>query len=132
MATLFAHIQIKAGQEPAFEALCQTLHERSHAEDSGLIRYEYWRSGTPGLYYCLLVFEDYRSFMAHQTSAHHEDAVPALHQAIESMRLEWLDPVPGASDLPATREQSLSDDASPLAKRYAETIPVQIAAWWAR
>lgn len=130
MASLLAHITVKPGMEAAFEALCRSLHAASHAQDPGLIRYEYWRSGTPRLYYCLLAFEDYRSFMVHQTSDHHEDAVPALHAVIETLRLEWIDPVPGGSDLPPTRVQALAPDASPLAQRYAESIPVEIAPWW--
>ena len=130
MATLLAHIAVKPGADAAFEALCRTLYERSHAKDAGLVRYEYWRSATPHLYYCLLAFDDYRAFMTHQTSAHHEAAVPGLGATIATLHLEWIDPVPGGSALPPTRSQPLPTDASPLARRYAEQIPVELAAWW--
>lgn len=130
MATLLAHITVKPGQEAAFEAVCRTLHAHSHAKDPGLLRYEYWRSTTPRLYYALLAFEDYRAFMVHQTSDHHEAAVPELGKTIETLRLEWIDPLPGGSDLPPTREQALAPDASPLARRYGESIPVEVAQWW--
>lgn len=130
MATLLAHISVKPGMEAAFEEICRSLHAASHAKDPGLIRYEYWRSSTPQLYFCLLAFEDYRSFMVHQTSEHHEAAVPGLGDTVETLRLEWIDPMPGGSDLPQTRAQTLAPDASPLAQSYAESIPLEIAEWW--
>ena len=131
MATILAHIRIKLGHEATFEALCRGLFEISHAKDVGLLRYEYWRSQDQGCYYCLLAFADFRAFIAHQTSDHHESASAPLMSAIEDLRLEWLDPVDGASPLPATRPQALDDRGDERLRRYAELFGVELAPWWA-
>ncbi|MDX2236346.1 MAG: antibiotic biosynthesis monooxygenase [Hyphomonadaceae bacterium] len=130
MAAILAHIQIKPGKEAFFEATVQTLYAQSHAEEQHLLRYEYWRGQKPGLYYCLLSFTDYAGFMAHQTSAHHEAAIPALSEALQSIDLEWIDPVPGAADAPPTIPMALGEAASALAKAYAQQIAVRVAGWW--
>jgi quinol monooxygenase YgiN len=130
MATILAHIRVKHGCEADFELIIRTLFTSSHASDKGLRRYEYWRAQETGLYYCLLAFDDFLAFMAHQSSAHHETATPALMAVITDLRLEWLDPVQGASPLPMTATQQVPDAASDLVKRYAEMMPVSIADWW--
>ncbi len=130
MATILAHIRVKPGKEALFEETVRPLHARSHAEEKGLLRYEYWRGEAAGAYYCLLSFVDYAAFMAHQSSAHHEGALPALSEALDTIKLEWVDPVQGAASLPPTRAQTLGDDAGALAKAYATRMPVSIAAWW--
>ena len=38
---------------------------------------------------------------------------------IESLRIEWVDPVTGASELPPTEMQDLADDAGRSGKRVA-------------
>lgn len=130
MATILAHIRVKPGKEAFFEETVRPLFSQSHADEEALLRYEYWRGQKTGSYYCMLSFKDYAGFMAHQTSPHHEGAIPALGDAIDTIELEWIDPVPGASVSPPTRVQVLGDDASDLAKAYAARIPVQIASWW--
>jgi quinol monooxygenase YgiN len=130
MATLLAHIRVKTGSEAQFERVVCDLYGQSHVSEKGLLRYEYWRGQAPGTYYCLLAFRDYASFMAHQASAHHETAVPALLETIAEMRLEWLDPVSGAAPLPSTQAQELPASAPELMKQYANLYPTQIAAWW--
>lgn len=131
MATILAHIAIKPGKEKAFEETIAPLFAESHKTEKALKRYEYWRSQEPGKYYCLLAFDDYHGFLAHQTSPHHEAATPALMDAIADIRLEWIDPVQGGSPLPATTPQPTAADASDLAKRYAGMFPVALAGWWA-
>jgi quinol monooxygenase YgiN len=130
MASILAHITIKPGKERAFEDIIRPLFTRSHAEEKALKRYEYWRGQEPGRYYTLLAFDDYNGFLIHQSSPHHEDAVPALSDVIADIRLEWLDPIQGASPLPPTAPQAVSDNAPDLAKKYAAMIPVAMADWW--
>lgn len=130
MATILAHIRVKTGSEPDFERTVRELFEHSHGSEPGLRRYEYWRGQEPGHYYCLLAFDDYAGFLTHQSSPHHEAATPQLMTQIASLRLEWLDPVQGASPLPSTAPQSLPADATELVRRYAEMIPVEMAGWW--
>jgi quinol monooxygenase YgiN len=130
MAAILAHIQIKPGKEAVFEETVRALYTQSHAQEKDLLRYEYWRGQKPGLYYCLLSFTDYAGFMAHQTSAHHEAAIRALGEALQSIDLEWIDPVPDAADAPPTVPMALDESASALAKAYAQQIPVRVAGWW--
>ncbi len=130
MATILCHIRIREGSEADFEALIRDLHQKTHAEEPGCRRYEYWRGADPRLYYALLAFDDFHAFLHHQTSDHHEAASPALGKAIEDIRLEWVDPVGGASELPPTRLQDLPADANELMKRYHELYAAQTQDWW--
>ena len=130
MSTLIAHITVVEGGEAAFEALARELHESSHRDESGLRRYEYWRSAQPRQYYTLIACDDFRSFIAHQTSEHHEAASPRLATVIESLRLEFVDPVQGASDLPPTEMQEALPDASELTLAYTRRFAAKVADWW--
>lgn len=130
MATLLAHIVVKPGAEARFEAVARQLFARTHADEHGVLRYEYWRASEPRSYGTLLAFRDHHAFLAHQTSPHHEDAAPELGEIIESIRLEWIDPVPGASPLPPTVPQEVPADADDLTRRYARYFAVHLAAWW--
>ncbi|QUD90412.1 putative quinol monooxygenase [Phenylobacterium montanum] len=130
MATIIAHIRVKPGREAAFEQTARTMFAASHGNEKALRRYEYWRSQEPGKYYCLLAFDDYVGFMIHQSSPHHEAAAAPLMDLIAELRLEWIDPVQGASPLPATHARPLPPDAGPVMRRYAEMMPVATADWW--
>jgi quinol monooxygenase YgiN len=130
MATLLAHITVRPGTEARFEAIARGLYERTRADEVGVRRYEYWRGSEPRSYYTLLAFDDHRSFIAHQTSDHHETASPALRDVIERLRLEWLDPISGASDLPPTDMQPAQPGADDLVQRYTDRFAAQIADWW--
>lgn len=130
MATILAHLTIKEGAEARFEAIAKELHRASHSSETGLRAYGYWRGAAPRTYYTLLAFDDFHGFMRHQTSDHHEAASPDLGQVMESIRLEWVDPVQGASTLPPTEMQEPPDDADELTKRYAKRYAAHVAEWW--
>ena len=130
MAAILAHIRIKPGSEVEFEQTAQAMFRSSHCKEPNLLRYEYWRSKTPGEYYCLLAFNDFTGLMEHQSSTHHEAAAKPLMDVIADLRLEWIDPVQGASPLPPTRPQAVPADADALVRRYAEMMPVEMADWW--
>jgi quinol monooxygenase YgiN len=130
MATILARIRVKKGSEAPFESTVRALFAESHSVEKALRCYEYWRAQEPGLYYCLLAFNDFLGFLEHQSSAHHEAAAPALIEMISDLQLEWVDPVFGASPLPETSLQKLPDAASELIQRYAKLFPVCIADWW--
>jgi len=130
VATILAHLKVREGSERAFEEISRGLYEASHAGEKGLLRYEYWRGSEPRTYYTLLAFDDFASFIAHQTSDHHEAASPKLGGVLEGLRLEWVDPVDGASPLPATNAQDLSQAADALTRLYAERFAAQVAPWW--
>jgi quinol monooxygenase YgiN len=130
MATLLAHITVRSGREAEFEELARTLYERTHAIETGVRRYEYWRGSAPRTYYTLLAFDDHRAFIAHQTSDHHEAASPQLGGLIEHLRLEWLDPIEGAGPLPSTEMQPVPAHAGDLTIAYTERFAAVIADWW--
>ena len=130
MATILAHIQLHPGKEEAFEAITRELFTETHATEAAVRHYDYWRAQTPGLYYCLLAVEDHPAFIAHQASDHHEEASPKLGELIADIRLEWVDPVAGASKLDASRAAPLPEGASKLEERMARFFPVDVAEWW--
>jgi quinol monooxygenase YgiN len=130
MATILAHITIREGKQAEFEALAKTLHTASHATEPHLRAYGYWRGSEPRTYYTLLAFDSFLDFINHQTSDHHETAAPALGGCIEGMRLEWVDPIQGASTLPPTAAQDTPADADELTAKYAQRYAAKIADWW--
>jgi len=132
MATLLVHIIVKEGREAEFEAIAAELHRATHAHDTGCLRYEYWRGAERGLYYSLLSFEDHAAFLRHQLSDHHEAAAPRIGELCETLRLEWVDPLPDASPLPPTRMQALPDEADDRTKRYHRLFAATVQAWWPR
>lgn len=131
MATLLAHITVRPGAEVEFETLARVLYERTHATETGVRRYEYWRGSEARTYYTLLSFDDHRAFIVHQTSDHHEAASPELGRLIEGLRLEWVDPIVGACELPATAMQPAPEGADDLVAAYTDRFAAVIAAWWA-
>jgi quinol monooxygenase YgiN len=130
MATLLAHITVKPGAEERFESIARTLYERTHADETGVRRYEYWRGSEPRTYYTLLSFDDHRSFITHQVSDHHETASPAIGETVERLRLEWVDPVVGASPLGPTAHQSPPVGAGDDVVRATDRFAAAVADWW--
>lgn len=130
MATILAHITVRPGTEARFEAIARDLYAASHDSEPGLRYYEYWRGQAERTYYTLLAFDDHRAFIDHQTSDHHETASPRLGPVIESIRLEWVDPVGGASPLPPTEHQEAPDGADELTAAYTDRYAAAVADWW--
>jgi quinol monooxygenase YgiN len=130
MATVLAHITVRPGMEARFEDVAAQLHAATHAAESKVRRYEYFRGAAPGSYYSLLAFEDFLAFLDHQTSPHHEQASAELGELIADLRLEWLDPVGPASALAATEMQPLPADADDLTRRYHALFAADIKDWW--
>lgn len=130
MATLLAHITVKAGHEARFEELAREMYAGTHGHEKDVRRYEYWRGAEPRTYYCLESFADLDGFLEHQTSPHHEGHGPALRDVIESMRLEWVDPIADASPLTSTDDQPLAADASELKRVKYPRFSKIAADWW--
>lgn len=130
MATLLAHITVVDGAEARFEELARELYHKTKTLEPWVRRYEYWRSAEPRTYYAIVAFDDFNTFIAHQVSDHHEAASPRFGEVIESIRLEWVDPVHGASDLPSTQMQPPPVDADDLTRKYNKRFAAQIADWW--
>ncbi len=132
MATLLAHIHVKPGCEAEFEEIARELHRKTHAHETGCLRYEYWRGAEPGLYYSLLSFEDFHAFLRHQVSDHHEAASPRIGALCADVKLEWVDPVAGAADLPTTEMQPLPDGADEKTELYHKVFAATVQDWWPR
>jgi quinol monooxygenase YgiN len=116
--------------EARFERVVAGLHRQTHDSERAVRRYEYFRGAEPSTYYCLLSFDDYHGFLAHQSSDHHEAAVPELGELTEETRLEWIDPLQQASPLAPTDPQPLPSAASPVAARYHERFDPIGETWW--
>ncbi|MFN3258277.1 MAG: putative quinol monooxygenase [Ilumatobacter sp.] len=130
MATMLAHVTIKSGMEERWETICRRLYAATHASEPAMRRYEYWRGSAPRSYYVHLSFDDHRAFIVHQVSDHHETESPHIGQCLESFRLEFVDPVSGASDLAPTDAQDAPADADELTRSYTERFAAQVADWW--
>ena len=128
MATLLCHITINKGKEEAFEAVMLDMYRRTHAEEPDCLRYEYFRGAEPRCYYCLLSYGTWESFLLHQVSDYHEGHDFA--GMIESLQMEWVDPVQGASPLPATSAEAMPANLNELLRQAAKTYPVGTQAWW--
>ena len=129
MTTLLAHIRIKPGQEPAWEAIMADMVAQTFATEPGVLRYEYWKGQEPNLYYCLLSFDDKWAFYAHQMSDHHEGHEFA--GVLAGIELEDLDPVQGAGgNLPATLDPPLTNTSSEAMRTAQARFPLAIPAWW--
>ncbi len=129
MATLLAHIRVRPGAEKRFEQIARELHDATHACERDVRRYEYWRGAEPGTYYTLESFEDLAGFLAHESSPHHVAALPALREVLEDVRLEWVDPIVGASPLKPT-DLTRRHDAIDLDEAARERYGAKVQDWW--
>jgi quinol monooxygenase YgiN len=130
MATFLAHIKVHEGREAEFEILARDLFASTHTSEEQVVRYEYWRGAKPSTYYTHASFNDYLGFLEHQVSSHHERLAADLRDVIADLRIEWVDPVGGASILTTTDHQEPPATAGELATAYAERMPANPAAWW--
>jgi len=130
MATVLVHMKVKPGCEARFEELARHMYEVSHAKERDVRRYEYWRGAEPGRYYALESFDETSGFVAHQTSDHHDDAAPELRSLFEEIRLEWVDPLAGASPLTPTDAQRVPEGATEHQAAVYRSVAADIQEWW--
>lgn len=128
MATLLCHIEINPGKEQEFEAVMKEMYRQTHAQEPNCIRYEYFRSARPNVYYSLLSFTDRFAFLEHQVSDYHEGHDFAA--MIKNLEMEWVDPVGGASPLIPTTSGELPDSVSDTVKEAAEIYRIEVQSWW--
>ena len=128
MTTIIAHIEIHEGKEKKWEAIMQDMVGRTFTEETGVLRYEYFKGQKPNFYYCLLSFEDKWAFYRHQNSDHHEGHDFA--DVLKSISLEYLDPVEEANPLPHTEDPALTDDMNEGMRKAQKLYPTDLASWW--
>jgi quinol monooxygenase YgiN len=131
MSSLLAHVKVLEGQEKKFEKLQKELYNQSHKNEDCIIRYEHYRGRDKNSYYTLLVYPTYLDFLLkHQISKHHEETGAKFGGVIESLDLEWLDPIEDAAPVGITEMQKVPEDASDLAKEYGDSHAAEIQDWW--
>ena len=128
MTTLLAHIKIKPGREAQFEAIMKDMVAKTLGLEPGVLRYEYYKAQAENTYYCLLAFKDKWAFYHHQNSDHHEGH--DFGAVLESITLEYLDPVEDANALPKTVDLPLTAEHDADMARAAKAYPLSIADWW--
>ena len=99
MATFLAHIKVHEGKEKRFEEIAKELFSATHEKEDDVVRYEYWRGSESQTYYTSASFKDYLGFLKHQVSSHHEELAAELREITSEIKIEWVDPVQGASEL---------------------------------
>lgn len=131
MATILARITVRPGCTEQFEQLARELYAQSHADEPHLNRYEYARGQAERTYYTFFDFDRYEHFLDHQASEHHEHATPGLRAVIESITLEWLDPLVDASPLASAQRGAADLGALDEVRRaHAARHPLVVPAWW--
>lgn len=131
MTTILAHVLVKDGKEADFEELGTMLYAETLAHEPRCRRYEYWRGNAPRTYYVLLSFDDFDGFMTHQVADYHDTAGAALGECFEAFRLEYVDPIQGASPLaPGQTSSPAPEGASDLWKTYVENHSEPQPEWW--
>lgn len=128
MATLMVRIEVRVGKEAAFETMITELVDQTLANESAVIRYEYWKAQAPRCWYALLSFTGKSGFLAHQDADYHRNQ--PYDELIERMEMEWLDPVEGASPLPRTLDPALPENTPPSVAAWEQRSPITIATWW--
>lgn len=130
MTTILAHLKLRPGKSPAFEAIARDMVAQTVANEPDCLRYEYWRGHSPDSYYVLLAFKSSQAFYEHQASDWHERHTPGLQECWETISLEILDPVPSAGPLPQTRPHPLAADSPAALHEHARAVPIGREAWW--
>lgn len=130
MATFLAHIKVREGTEKRFEDTGRNLFAATHDVEDDVVRYEYWRGAESRTYYVSASFRDFLGFLKHQASSHHEELAAELREITEEIKIEWVDPVSGASNLVETNHQVPPSDWGDLAKSYSERMPAHAQPWW--
>ncbi len=128
MTTLMVRLLVKPGMEARFESMITELVEQTLANETEVIRYEYWKGQAPRSWYAFLSFTSKAAFFVHQDADYHRNQ--PYDECVESMQLEWLDPVTGASPLPRTQNPSLAANTPSNIAEWEQRSPIQLAAWW--
>ena len=129
MSTLLAKAKLKPEFEDFFEDIARKVFRSTHDNESAVVRYEYYRGTDERTYYVLLSFENFDGFMTHQVADYHHNV--DFMDCFEEFRLEWLDPINGASPLVESETEGTVDTSrahlwNNYVKNHSETTPK----WW--
>ena len=129
MSTLLAKAKLKPEFEDFFENIARKVFRSTHDNEPAVVRYEYFRGTDERTYYVLLSFENFDGFMIHQVADYHHNV--DFMDCFEEFRLEWLDPLNGASRLVESETEGTVDPShgdlwNNYVKNHSETTPK----WW--
>ena len=129
MSTVLAKAKLKPEFEDFFADIARKVFRSTHANESAVVRYEYYRGTDERTYYVLLSFENFDGFMTHQVADYHHNV--DFMDCFEEFRLEWLDPINGASPLVESETEGAVDPSNDdlwnnYVKNHSETTPK----WW--
>ena len=129
MSTLLAKAKLKPEFEDFFENIARKVFRSTHDNEPAVVRYEYFRGTDERTYYVLLSFENFDGFMKHQVADYHHNV--DFMDCFEEFRLEWLDPLNGASRLVESETEGAVDPSNDdlwnnYVKNHSETTPK----WW--
>ncbi len=129
MSTLLAKAKLKPEFEDFFEDIARKVFRSTHDNESAVVRYEYYRGTDERTYYVLLSFENFDGFMTHQVADYHHNV--DFMDCFEEFRLEWLDPINGASPLVESETEGTVDPShgdlwNNYVRNHSETTPK----WW--
>jgi len=130
LATFLAHIKVNEGKGKRFEEIARDLFSATHENEDDVVRYEYWRGSESHSYYTSASFKDYLGFLKHQVSSHHEELASELREITTEIKIEWIDPIQGASQLVETDHQIPPSELGELAASYTERMPANAQPWW--
>ena len=129
MSTLLAHVTIKPGLEDHWESIARRVFASTHDNELDCNRYEYWRGSNERTYYVLLSFKSFDDFMIHQVADYHHNT--DFGDCFESFRLEWVDPIKGASPLnPSQTSGDIDSSKGELWNQYVSNHSTEIPVWW--
>ena len=129
MATLLAHVTIKPDFEDHWESIAKRVFSGTHENETGCVRYEYWRGTDERTYYVLLSFESFNDFIIHQVADYHHNT--DFKDCFEKFRLEWVDPIRGASPLNESQTSGPTDEnKNNVWSQYVKNHSVQTPDWW--
>ena len=129
MSTLIAQVKIKTGFEDHWESIAKRVFTATHEHESGCIRYEYWRGTDERTYYVLLSFNSFEDFMTHQVAEYHHNT--DFRDCFEDFKLEWVDPISGASPLKESSTSGVRDDQKgEVWNQYVENHSNETPDWW--
>ena len=129
MSTLLAKAKLKPEFEDFFEDIARAVFQATHQNESAVVRYEYFRGTDDRTYYVLLSFQDFDGFMEHQVADYHHNV--DFMDCFEEFRLEWVDPVDGASPLVQSQTRGTTDNSrddrwNQYVQNHSEATPD----WW--
>jgi len=129
MSTLLAHVKVKAGFEDHWESIAKRVFAATHKTETGCNRYEYWRGSDERTYYVLLSFDSFNDFMTHQVADYHHNT--DFGDCFEAFKLEWVDPISGASPLrESTTSGSTDSSKDDVWNQYVANHSSETPEWW--